>query len=149
MEKTILVASDHAGYQLKESLKTMLKKMGWTVKDLGSASEDPADYPEYANRLCREILSGSCKKGILVCGTGLGMSYAANRHKGIRAALCTNKTLARMAASHNNANVLCLGGRLTPDDLAFEITRIWLETPYEGGRHQRRIEMLDPEDRAN
>jgi len=149
MEKTILIASDHAGYPLKESLKTMLENSGWTVKDLGPASENSVDYPEYANRVCHEILSGGAKKGVLICGTGLGMSYAANRHKGIRAALCSNKTLARMAASHNNANVLCLGGRLTPGDLAFEITRVWLETPFEGGRHQRRIEMLDAEERAS
>jgi ribose 5-phosphate isomerase B len=142
MEK-ILIGSDHAGFQLKTILKGVMEQDGLQVVDVGCAAETSCDYPDFARLLCERIQSGEATRGILICGTGLGMSMAANRFKGIRAALCTSEYHARMSRAHNDANVLIIGGRVTGADMAVYILRTWLETRFEGGRHQRRIDRID------
>jgi ribose 5-phosphate isomerase B len=141
----ILVGSDHAGFELKAYLKAALDKQGIQVIDVGCSSEDSCDYPDFAREVCSRILSGQASRGILICGTGLGMSMAANRFPGIRAALCTTEFHARMSRAHNDSNVLVIGGRVTGGELALWIMKTWLETPFEGGRHQRRVELIDRE----
>jgi ribose 5-phosphate isomerase B len=138
----VLIASDHAGFTLKQLLRRHLEDKGWTVEDLGANSQESCDYPQFADALCqRAILSG--RKGILVCGSGVGMSIAANRHKGIRAALCTHEFHAAAARAHNDANVLCLGERVTAPALACLLADIFLDADFEGGRHQRRLDLID------
>jgi ribose 5-phosphate isomerase B len=140
---TILIGSDHAGLNLKSSLRRILVAEGFQVQDVGCHSETSCDYPEFAGDLCRRIVNGDASRGILVCGTGLGMSIAANRFRGIRAALCTTEFHARMSRAHNDSNVLILGGRVTGSELAAAILRVWLETSFEGDRHKRRIDMIE------
>jgi RpiB/LacA/LacB family sugar-phosphate isomerase len=142
-DERVALASDHAGFQLKEILKRHLESRGLTPFDLGPASASSVDYPDYARELCEAVLSGSAGRGILICGTGLGMSMAANRYKGIRAALCHDHFTASAARGHNNADVLVLGGRIIGPDQGKEIVDIWLDTPFEGNRHERRIAKLD------
>jgi ribose 5-phosphate isomerase B len=139
----LAVASDHAGFGLKEDLKKLLESEGHAVEDFGCENEESCDYPDFANKLCEAILDNECERGVLVCGTGLGMSYSANRHKGIRAALCTSVEMAKMAREHNDANVLVLGSRIIKPKLAHDILRAWVDTPFEGGRHLRRIRKID------
>jgi len=139
----VLIASDHAGFGLKRVLKKFLQDKGIEVVDLGCDDESSCDYPRFAQELCGRIKEGDASRGILICGTGLGMSMAANRFPGIRAALCTTEFHARMSRSHNDANVLVLGSRVTAIELAQSIVNAWLETPFEGGRHQRRVDLLD------
>ena len=139
----ILLGSDHAGYDLKEAVKQYLDKKGYPILDNGVHDHTSADYPLVAQSTMKRLLAEEADKAILVCGTGLGMCYAANRFKGIRAALCESPETARMASAHNNANVLCLGGRVLSPDKAFSIVSAWLDTPFEGGRHQRRLEQID------
>lgn len=139
----IALAADHGGYDLKESLKGILLSMGHHVEDLGTDSASSAvDYPDYAQKLGQFILDGKATRGVLVCGTGIGMSIAANRLKGIRAAVCADVTSARLARQHNDANVLCLGARLIGLVTAMDVLATFLEVPFEGGRHQRRIDKL-------
>lgn len=138
----IAIGSDHGGYSLKEALKKELTS-NITFTDFGTHSEESVDYPLFAKDVAQAVLTGKADKGILICGTGLGVCYAANRFKGIRAALAPTKEYARLAAAHNNANVLCLGGRFQTTPEAIEIVKTWLETEYEGGRHDRRIAMMD------
>jgi ribose 5-phosphate isomerase B len=146
---TILLASDHGGYALKSVLVQALRKVQCVVEDMGPENTSSCDYPAYAEKLCQRLLeSGEDGQngqvlGILICGTGLGMSMAANRHPGIRAAVCTSEFTARMARAHNNANVLCLGERVLGQGLALEIMRAFLAAPFEGGRHLRRIEQFE------
>jgi ribose 5-phosphate isomerase B len=140
---TLLIGSDHAGFELKRFLKEKLEQAGVRVADVGCNDETSCDYPEFAQNLCRRILHGEAFRGIAICGTGLGMTIAANRFAGIRAALCTTEYHARMSRAHNDTNVLCLGGRVTGTELAWEIVKVWLETPFEGGRHKRRIDLID------
>lgn len=137
------LASDHAGHALKDLLARELPKLGFTVKDYGTDSCESCDYPAFAHKLCSAVLAEG-GQGILVCGSGIGMSMAANRHDGIRAALCTTELHARLSRRHNDANVLCLGARITGDELALAIVAAFLETAFEGGRHQRRIDQLTP-----
>jgi ribose 5-phosphate isomerase B len=137
------VASDHAGFGLKEDIKEALQSEGHTVKDFGCEDENSCDYPDFANKLCAALLNEECERGVLVCGTGLGMSYTANRYKGIRAALCTSVEMAKMSREHNDANVLVLGSRVIESKLAHDILKTWLETPFDGGRHLRRIRKID------
>jgi len=139
----IALASDHAGFQLKELVKKHLISRGLEAVDLGAHSEDSVDYPDYAHQLAETILEGEAESGVLVCGAGLGMSMAANRHRGIRAALCHDHYTASVSRRHNDANVLVLGGRILGPDLAREIVDTWLDTPFEGGRHLRRVERID------
>lgn len=137
------LASDHAGYSLKEHIASSLKE-NYILKDYGcSNSTDSVDYPNFAEKLCQELLRGEIEKGILICGSGIGMSIAANRHKGIRAALCQDLLTARLSREHNNANVLCLGNWLVTSKLSDEILDIWLNTNFAGGRHIQRLEMLN------
>jgi ribose 5-phosphate isomerase B len=141
--EAILIGCDHAGFSLKTSLKDYLAKRGIPVIDVGCASAESCDYPVYAQDMCQRITRGDASRGILICGTGVGMSMAANRHPGIRAALCTTEFHARMSRLHNDSNVLVLGGRVIGEELALSILKVWLETPFEGGRHQRRLALMD------
>jgi ribose 5-phosphate isomerase B len=135
----IVVAADHGGLELKELIKCALVSFGYEVEDVGCFSNDSVDYPEFAEKAVSLILRKECQMGILICGTGIGMSIAANRHRSIRAANCSSVYTARMSREHNNANILCLGARVLEADTAVEMVRVWLETPFSGGRHQRRI----------
>lgn len=139
----IAVASDHGGFALKEEVKKHLMERGIEVLDLGTHSEDSVDYPIYGKVCGEAVMSGKADLGVVVCGTGIGISIAANKVKGIRCGLCTSVEMARLAKQHNNANVLALGGRTTEMDLAMEIVDTWLDTEFEGGRHQRRTGLLD------
>jgi len=139
---TILIASDHAGFDLKENIIAYLSQGGWGVEDLGAHTRDLCDYPVKARDLSRQVLqTGHC--GILICGTGQGMAMAANRIPGIRAALCVNEYLARAARAHNNANVLCLGSRVLGTELARSIVQAFLAAEFEGERHKRRIDQIE------
>lgn len=139
----IVIASDHAGFFLKEKIKDFLQKEGHEVLDMGTYSSVSVDYPEYGFKAVEKLLKGEAERGILICGTGIGMSIIANRFPGIRAALCHEPFSAQMARRHNNANVLVLGGRLIGDGMAVEIVRVFLTTEFEAGRHERRILLID------
>ena len=139
----IAVAADHGGYKLKEKVKEHLLERGIEVEDLGTHSEESVDYPIYG-KLCGEaVASGQADLGVVVCGTGIGISIAANKVHGIRCGLCTSVEMAHLTKQHNNANILALGGRTTEPELALKIVDEWLDTEFEGGRHQRRVDMLD------
>lgn len=141
----IAIASDHAAFDLKQHLLKYLLKKGYAVIDMGTRNRKSVDYPAYAHKLARSVASGEVPSGILLCGTGTGTSIAANRHQGVRAALVHDIFTARMAKAHNNANILVLGGRILAPYYAEILVDTWLETEYEGGRHQRRLEMIDEE----
>ena len=138
----IVIASDHGGFNLKKHIIDHLKNVGYDVDDFGCYNTESCDYPVYAKKVTDAILNNNTLKGILVCGTGIGMSIAANRVRGIRASHCTDTFSARMTRMHNNSNVLCLGERITGLGLAQDIVDIWLNTEFEGGRHQKRIDMI-------
>ena len=139
----IAIASDHGGYALKEQVKQHLLERGVEVEDLGTHSEDSVDYPVYGKLCGQTVASGKADLGVVVCGTGIGISIAANKVKGIRCGLCTSVEMAHLTKQHNNANILALGGRTTQPELALAIVDEWLDTEFEGGRHQRRVDMLD------
>ena len=139
----IAAASDHGGFALKEEVKKHLMERGIEVLDLGTNSEESVDYPVYGKACGEAVASGKADLGIVVCGTGIGISIAANKVKGIRCGLCTSVEMARLTKQHNNANILALGGRTTETGLAMEIVDTWLDTEFEGGRHQRRVDLLD------
>lgn len=147
MEKImkIAIASDHGGFELKENIKKFLEERNIEVLDLGTNSSESVDYPIYGKACGEAVAKGEADRGIVCCGTGIGISIAANKVKGIRCALCTDVTMAQLTRKHNNANVLALGGRTTGLQTALDITAAWLDTEFEGGRHQRRIDMLDAE----
>ena len=145
MTEEILIAADHAGYELKKTLSAELERRGYAVRDLGTNSADSTDYADFAHPLAREVSSGKAKRGVLLCGTGLGMSYVANRYPNVRAAVTWSPEVAELARSHNDANVLVLPARFVSSDEATRILEKWLETPFEGGRHERRV--LKIEDR--
>ncbi len=136
----LAIASDHAGFPLKEALKESRPDIEWI--DLGTNSTESVDYPDYANKLAEELKNKKTHRGVLICGTALGISMAANRHKHIRAAVCTNSTMAKLTRQHNDANVLCLGHRITGIETALDCLKAFIETEYEGGRHARRVEKL-------
>ncbi|MFH0855919.1 MAG: ribose 5-phosphate isomerase B [Candidatus Omnitrophota bacterium] len=140
--KTILIASDHGGFALKESLKTYLKNKGFKIKDLGPFDGQRCDYPEFAYNLASKVGAGKFKRGILICKSGIGNSIVANRVPGVRAALCHNLKCARLARKHNDSNVLVLGALFVKPGLARKITGIWLNTEFEGGRHKRRLNQI-------
>jgi ribose 5-phosphate isomerase B len=142
----ILIASDHAGFELKEKLEHALEELGYEVDDLGTNSPESTDYADYAHPLAREVSEGRADRGVLLCGTGLGMSYTANRYPHVRAAVAWNPEIARLAREHNNANVLVLPARFVSDSEAAVILTTWLETPFEGGRHARRVDKIEPAD---
>ena len=139
----IVIGSDHWGVDTKARIGSLLSSAGHEILDVGPRGKEPVDYPDFAHALCRKILDGSCERGILICGTGLGMSMAANRHAGIRAAVCHDPYTARMSRRHNDANVLCLGARVCGEGLIEEIVSAWLETPFEGERHVPRVQKIE------
>ncbi len=139
----IALGSDHAGFTLKEFIKGRLAGEGYAVTDVGTHSEASVDYPDYALPVAKLVAGGEADRGILVCGTGVGMNIAANRVRGVRAALVTDVYVAEQSRRHLDANVLVLGGRVTGQGLAEAIVKVWLETPFEGGRHKGRIDKID------
>ena len=142
----IIIGSDHGGFDLKESCKANLESdPDYVVTDIGVFSPDSSDYPEVAHKVAQGVAEGKYTRGILICGTGLGMSIVANRYKGVRAALCHNLFTARMSRLHNDANIMVMGGRVIGVGLALEMMELFLKTPFEGGRHQRRLDQIDEE----
>ncbi len=140
MSEKIAIASDHAGYNLKEAIKKRFGDIEWL--DLGTNSTDSVDYPDFGQAVGRAITQGEVQRGIVVCGSGIGISIAANRFPAVRAALCTSSEMAALSRQHNDANVLALGERLTEQGTAFDIVDTFLNTEFEGGRHQRRVDKL-------
>ena len=141
-EKKIAVGADHAGFELKEKIKLLLSQLGYDVVDFGTNSMDSVDYPLIAKALATSVAQKNPPRGILICGTGIGMSIAANKVKGIIAAHCVDSETAKLARLHNNSNVLTIGGRTINSDIAVDIVKTWLNTGFEGGRHQRRIQEI-------
>lgn len=141
----IAIASDHAGITLKTEIVRVLQSLGLEVEDLGPSEVVSVDYPDYAHLLAKAISDGRIGRGVLICGTGLGMSMAANRHPGVRAALCHDAYTAEMARRHNDANVLCMGARATGWGVAEQMVKVFVETPFDGDRHQRRVAKIERE----
>lgn len=139
----IAIASDHGGYKLKEKILEYLKEKNIEFQDFGTHAEESCDYPEYAKIVSNKIVSNEFDKGILICGTGIGMAIVANKIKGIRAAVCTDSFSAKSSRTHNNTNVLCLGQRITGEGLALNLLDIWLSSEFEGGRHKNRVDMFE------
>lgn len=139
----LAIGSDHAGFDLKESLASWLREAGHQVEDLGCHSPERVDYPLYAQKVAQAVVGGQAERGVLVCGSGIGVSIAANRVPGARAALVNEPLSARLAREHNDANVVCMGARLVGPDMAREVLRVFLETPFAGGRHQDRVLQID------
>jgi ribose 5-phosphate isomerase B len=138
----IALASDHAGFSEKEKLKPLLTELGIDYSDLGTVSEDSVDYPDYARKVAEKVAAGYVDQGVLVCGSGTGMAITANKVPGVRAAVAWSEEIARLARQHNDANVLALGARTTPPGEIPNIVRAWFETPFEGGRHTKRVEKI-------
>ena len=138
----IALGADHAGWELKEALKAWLIEKGHQILDFGTHSPDSVDYPDYALQVGESVASGKAGRGLLVCGTGIGMAMSANKVPGVRAALCSDPFMARMSREHNDANILALGGRLMDKDLGLEILQMWLSTDFAGGRHEPRLEKI-------
>lgn len=137
----IAIGCDHAGCEMKKAIIDAMTEKGFEFKDMGCDGA-PCDYPVIAEAVCGEVLSGSCERGILICGTGIGMSIAANKFKGIRAALCSDSFSTRFTRLHNNSNIMCMGARTLGTGLGTELAEIFLTTEFEGGRHQRRIDLI-------
>lgn len=144
----IALGCDHAGVQLKTAIAELLASRGVETKDFGTYDEASCDYPDYAQAVGEAVVRGEAERGILVCGTGVGISIAANKVEGVRAALCSDTFTARMSREHNDANVLCLGARVVGTGLALDVVAAWLDAAFEGGRHQRRIDKISALDRA-
>jgi ribose 5-phosphate isomerase B len=139
----IALGSDHGGFELKEKIKNFIKELGIEVQDFGAYNTDSVDYPVIAKEIAVNVAENKYNRGIIICGSGLGVAIAANKVKGIRAVTCHDTYCARMSRLHNDANVLTMGGRVVGVDIAKEIVKIWLETEFEGGRHQKRVDMLE------
>ena len=139
----IIIAADHGGYSLKEALKPRLLEMGLAVTDIGTDSDQAVDYPDIGKEAAAAVSAGRFPRAILICGSGVGMSIVANRFPGVRAALCLDAESARLSRMHNDANILVMAGRKTDPETALKIVRTWLETPFEGGRHQRRLDKIN------
>jgi ribose 5-phosphate isomerase B len=146
MAERILIASDHAGFELKEKLERALGELGYDVQDLGTNSAESTDYADYAHPLAKRVSEGEVQRGVLLCGTGLGMSYTANRYPHVRAAVAWNPEIAKLAREHNDANVLVVPARFVNEALGVEILKTWLDTPFEGGRHARRVDKIEKTD---
>lgn len=140
----IALGSDHAGFRYKEKIKKLLISLGHEVEDFGTTSEEPVDYPKFIRPAAEAVARGECDRGIVLGGSGNGEAMAANKVRGIRCALCWNEETARLSRQHNDANVLSLGERMIPEDLALRIVRVWLTTDFEGGRHIARLAQLEP-----
>ena len=143
MPDAIILGSDHAGLELKEKVRKALERLGVPWEDVGTRSSESVDYPDYAHRVAEAVETGRFARGIVICGTGLGVSMAANRHRGVRAAVAYDEETARLSREHNDSNVLALGGRSLDHALAERILEVWLKTPFAGGRHARRVEKID------
>ena len=141
-DNKITIGSDHAGYELKMKVIAHLQERGIEAIDVGTYSTDSCDYPDFAHAVCKNVQDGVTELGILVCGTGIGMSMAANKHHGIRAAACSDTFSARLTRAHNDANVLCFGERVVGMGLAFDLVDNFIDTDFEGGKHQRRVDMI-------
>ncbi|MBU2262381.1 MAG: ribose 5-phosphate isomerase B [Proteobacteria bacterium] len=141
-KEKIIIGADHAGYRLKETLKPFLVEMGLAVTDAGTDNEQAVDYPDFAAKVAGAVAAGIFPRGILICGSGVGMSIVANRFPGVRAALCRDEETARLCRMHNDANILVLAGRKTDPETARAIARTWLDTPFEGERHQQRLDKI-------
>jgi ribose 5-phosphate isomerase B len=139
----IIIGSDHAGFLLKEALKPYLEGIGFSVTDVGTNSEDSVDYPDFGKKVAEAVSTGRFTRGIMICGSGIGMSIVANRFFGVRGALCLDPETARLSRLHNDSNVLVLAGRKTEPELAKNILQVWLDTPFEAGRHQQRLEKIE------
>jgi ribose 5-phosphate isomerase B len=139
----IMIACDHAGLELKQKLARHLEALQQDVEDIGTHDDRSVDYPDYAARVARAVAAGEVERGVLVCGSGIGMCMTANRFRGVRAAQVSEPFSARMSRRHNDSNVLCLGGRFIGEALAFEILETWLGEPFEGGRHQKRLDLIE------
>ena len=139
----ISIGSDHAGYEVKQKISSFLLNKGYSVNDVGCYSNDSVDYPEFGHNVGRDIISGASDRGVVVCGSGIGISIAANKIKGIRAALCFTEEHAKMSRLHNDSNILAIGARMTGGDDILNIVEVWLNTDFEGGRHQMRIEKIE------
>jgi ribose 5-phosphate isomerase B len=142
MKERIAIASDHAGYELKYDLLEYLRELGYEAEDLGTNGPESVDYPDYGRLLAERVVSGGASRGVVICGTGIGVSIAANKVRGARAALCTNVFMAEMSRRHNDSNILALGGRVLSAGEARPILRAWLETGFEGGRHALRLQKI-------
>lgn len=145
-KERIPIASDHAGYELKQHLGAALEKLGYEVEDLGTHSPASTDYADFAHPLAEKVEHGEVKRGVLLCGTGLGMSYAANRHHGVRAAVAWSPEIAELSRKHNDSNVLVLPARFISEEDGVQILKTWLETEFEGGRHERRVQKIETEE---
>ncbi|HEV8495956.1 MAG TPA: ribose 5-phosphate isomerase B [Gemmatimonadaceae bacterium] len=146
MSERILIASDHAGFELKEKLARALGELGYDVQDLGTDSAESTDYADYAHPLAQKVSAGEVQRGVLLCGTGLGMSYTANRYPHVRAAVAWNPDIAKLAREHNDSNVLVVPARFVSEELGIAILKTWLDTPFEGGRHARRVDKIEKTD---
>jgi len=143
MPDPVIVGSDHAGFALKKKVEAELDRQGVPWEDVGTGSEESVDYPDFAHRVAEAVAKGRFSRGIVLCGTGIGVSIAANRHRGVRAAVAWDEATARLSREHNDANVLALGGRSLDHALALRILKTWLETPFIGGRHAQRVEKIE------
>ena len=149
MRTKLAIASDHAGLDLKNQVMDLLKQKGIPLEDFGTNNEESVDYPDYGMRVAEAVSHGNVDRGILLCGSGIGMSIVANKYPKVRAALCYDTETARLSRQHNDANVLVMGGRLLKEAQALEIVKIWLETQFEGGRHTRRLQKIDEIEKTN
>ncbi|MDH4222778.1 MAG: ribose 5-phosphate isomerase B [candidate division Zixibacteria bacterium] len=138
----IALGADHKGFQYKNKIKIFLQEKGFELKDFGTFSEESVDYPDYGFKVARAVAKSEADRGILVCWTGIGMCIAANKIKGIRASLCLHEEMAKLTRAHNDSNVLCLSAKFTSEDKLSKIVEVWLNTPFEGGRHQRRLDKI-------
>jgi ribose 5-phosphate isomerase B len=143
-KETIPIGSDHAGYELKQKLVARLEALGYDVQDVGTNSSASTDYPDFAHPVASRVEHGEARRGVLLCGTGLGMSYAANRHPHVRAAVAWTPEIAELSRLHNDSNILVLPARFVSEEDATRILETWLTTPFEGGRHERRVEKIEP-----
>ena len=139
----LVIASDHAGYDLKEGVKKFLKELGISAEDLGTNTSEPVDYPDFGLKLAKAVSNQKVEHGIIICGTGIGMSIVVNRFPGIRGTLCMDVYTAKLCREHNDSNILIMGGRVVGQGLANEIVKTWLTTPFEGGRHKRRLDKIN------
>jgi len=145
----IAIASDHGGFSLKVDIVSFLKELGYEVNDMGPKNQNSVDYPDYGIRIAQAVTTNSNSRGIVICGTGIGMSIIVNRFPGIRGTLCSDLYTAKLCREHNDSNILIMGGRVVGHGLAREIVKVWLSTPFDGGRHQKRLDKINQFDESN
>ena len=145
----IAIASDHGGFSLKVDIVSFLKELGYEVNDMGPKNQNSVDYPDYGIRIAQAVTQNTNSRGIVICGTGIGMSIVVNRFTGIRGTLCSDLYTAKLCREHNDSNILIMGGRVVGYGLAREIVKVWLSTPFEGGRHQKRLDKINQFDKSN